>query len=286
MKSFKNLLLIFIISAISLISCENEPVDSTLLNQTNNQNQNTSNDHPVITTKASTNISYASALSGGEIISEGQSNIISRGVVWNITPNPTIYNFKKVSGSGIGNYSSSITNLIPNTTYYVRAYATNHEGTTYGNQITFTTLSLAGTYDLTNFNIVPGVDHNNDGISSLNYLNELPESYFGNDKIILNNDSTFSLYGTDINFYNVPIVTTPFIAYNDYVLTGTWTITGNILKLDVLENGPNFILEYLIIGNTLKDLSHITDNPVALGYVNGEITYINLQSEETIYTKI
>jgi uncharacterized protein (TIGR02145 family) len=79
------------------------------------------------------------ANSGGTVLSEGGSAITSRGVCWSTTQNPTIANFKTTDGSGIGTFSSNITGLNLTTTYYVRAYATNSNGTTYGNQQTFTT---------------------------------------------------------------------------------------------------------------------------------------------------
>jgi hypothetical protein len=83
-----------------------------------------------------------SAVSGGNVIFEGGGLPVSaRGVCWNTNPQPTVdLNTKTVDGSGSGSFSSSITGLSPQTTYYVRAYATNGGGTSYGPQRTFTTL--------------------------------------------------------------------------------------------------------------------------------------------------
>jgi uncharacterized protein (TIGR02145 family) len=94
---------------------------------------------PVLTTKVVCDISQISVTSGGNITSKGASSVTARGVCWGTTANPTLNNNKSVDGTGIGIYSSDITGLSPNTTYHVRAYATNTAGTAYGNDLTFKT---------------------------------------------------------------------------------------------------------------------------------------------------
>ena len=94
---------------------------------------------PVISTTTASNITATSAVSGGVITSEGIAPVTDRGICWSTSQNPTINDNYTTDGSGIGSFTSSLTNLTPNTTYYVRAYATNFEGTIYGNEITFTT---------------------------------------------------------------------------------------------------------------------------------------------------
>ncbi len=95
-----------------------------------------------ISTQNVTNVSPAAAVSGGSIVSDGGAAITSRGVVWSTSPNPTIALTTKTNdGSGIGNYMSNLTGLTPAATYYVRAYATNINGTSYGNQVSFATVS-------------------------------------------------------------------------------------------------------------------------------------------------
>ncbi|MDO5341751.1 MAG: formylglycine-generating enzyme family protein [Bacteroidia bacterium] len=63
-----------------------------------------------------------------------------RGVCWSVSPNPTVSDSHTTDGGGTGSFTSSITGLTKNTTYYVRAYATNGKGTSYGEQKSFTTL--------------------------------------------------------------------------------------------------------------------------------------------------
>lgn len=94
---------------------------------------------PSLTTLPTTNISEYSATSGGNITDDGGSTISQRGVCWSTSQNPTIADNSTTNGSGIGNFSSSLTNLTPNTTYYVRAYASNGNGIAYGNQVSFIT---------------------------------------------------------------------------------------------------------------------------------------------------
>ena len=95
---------------------------------------------PTITTTSVSNITATTAVSGGNITSDGGGAINARGVCWAVTPNPTISNSKTSDGVGIGSFTSSITGLLPSTTYYFRAYATNCMGTTYGNDISFSAL--------------------------------------------------------------------------------------------------------------------------------------------------
>lgn len=96
-------------------------------------------DYPTITTTAVTNVTTTSALSGGNITSDGGSAITARGVCWSTNPNPTINDFYTIDGIGTGAFISNITDLSSNTTYYVRAYATNGLGTAYGTQLSFRT---------------------------------------------------------------------------------------------------------------------------------------------------
>tara|TARA_B110000037_G_scaffold172723_1_gene196341 strand:- start:526 stop:1761 length:1236 start_codon:yes stop_codon:yes gene_type:complete len=95
----------------------------------------------VLSTDSVTNIDSTSAVSGGDIVNNGGSPVTQRGVVWSTTPNPTTANNILNNGSGTGSYISSLSSLIANTTYYVRAYATNIDGTAYGNEVSFTTLN-------------------------------------------------------------------------------------------------------------------------------------------------
>ncbi|MEI7525206.1 MAG: hypothetical protein WCJ95_12790 [Mariniphaga sp.] len=95
---------------------------------------------PTVTTAPVTNITNTTAQSGGTITSDGGATVTSRGVCWSTTQNPTLANSHTSDGNGTGSYTSQMTGLTPYTFYYVRAYATNSVGTSYGSQITFMTL--------------------------------------------------------------------------------------------------------------------------------------------------
>jgi hypothetical protein len=94
---------------------------------------------PVVNTSAVTDITENSATSGGNVTDDGGATVTVRGVCWSTNPNPTTSDFFTNDGSGVGTFISYLTGLSENTTYYVRAYATNSAGTSYGNQFSFTT---------------------------------------------------------------------------------------------------------------------------------------------------
>jgi hypothetical protein len=103
---------------------------------------------PTITTTSVVSTSQTTATGGGNITNDGGGAVTSRGVCWSTTANPTILlSTKTADGTGIGTFTSSITGLTANTTYYIRAYATNSAGTAYGAQVSFsTTLAVGQSY--------------------------------------------------------------------------------------------------------------------------------------------
>ena len=95
---------------------------------------------PTLTSTALSLITSSTAVSGGNISSDGGAGIIARGVCWSTIANPTIaLSTKTIDGTGIGLFNSNISGLMASTTYFVRAYATNSAGTSYGNELTFST---------------------------------------------------------------------------------------------------------------------------------------------------
>ncbi len=96
---------------------------------------------PEVSTTPVTNITVTTATSGGTIADDGGADVTSRGVCWNTSPNPTTTNNKSANGGGLGGFTSNLTGLTSNTSYYVRAYATSAAGTGYGNEVNFLTLT-------------------------------------------------------------------------------------------------------------------------------------------------
>ena len=128
MKKVLNLIvLIFLVSGIAMLNgCKKKP------------------DMPALSTAAISGVTVTTATSGGNVTSDGGAEVTARGVCWGTTTKPVIAGSKTSDGKGTGTFTSSITGLTANTMYYVRAYATNSEGTAYGNEVSFTTSPVVG----------------------------------------------------------------------------------------------------------------------------------------------
>jgi len=97
------------------------------------------NPQAMITTVQISSITPATAISGGNVLSAGDGAIISKGVCWSKVQNPTVTDNITSDGSGTGIFKSYLTGLEPETQYYVRAYASNDFGISYGQEVTFRT---------------------------------------------------------------------------------------------------------------------------------------------------
>ena len=108
---------------------------------------------PVVTTNSMRHITLTSAICGGMVTASGGAEVSARGVCWSTSPNPTVSDSHTNDGDGTGAFSSNITGLSANTTYWVRAYATNCAGTSYGQVKSFTTPSpiTCGTDSITDY---------------------------------------------------------------------------------------------------------------------------------------
>lgn len=94
---------------------------------------------PELTTEIVTGITETSAVTGGNVVDDGGAEVTARGIAWSATQNPTTSSNKTNNGTGKGYFTTIMNGLTANTTYYVRAYAINSEGTSYGNEISFKT---------------------------------------------------------------------------------------------------------------------------------------------------
>ena len=130
---------------------------------------------PIVTTAEVTDITQTTAVSGGNVTDDGGASVTARGVCWSTSQNPTISDNHTSDGNGTGSFTSNLTNLTANTTYYVRAYATNENGTSYGEQKSFTTLqnielptvTTAEVTDITQTTAVSGGNVTDDGGASV-----------------------------------------------------------------------------------------------------------------------
>ncbi len=99
---------------------------------------------PTVITAEITNITSTSSTSGGNVTDDGGAPVIARGVVWSTSQNPTLEDYEGFTedGLGEGEFTSELTELLPETTYYSRAYAENSVGIGYGEELSFETLPI------------------------------------------------------------------------------------------------------------------------------------------------
>ena len=131
MKKYFSFLTLLIGILLILVSCRN-----------GSENEPLGLEKPNVLTVVVTEVTDARAICGGNVTSDGGAEVTAKGVCWSTSQNPAISDSFSIDGVGLGEYVSIINGLTANTTYYVRAYATNSEGTTYGEEKTFTTLEI------------------------------------------------------------------------------------------------------------------------------------------------
>lgn len=153
-------------------------------------------------------VASTTATVGGNITSDGTSTVTARGVVWSTNPNPTIaLSTKTTEGYGTGSFNSSITGLTVNTTYYVRAYATNGIGTSYGNELSFTTLAAGavaiGSQVWTDKNLDVSTYRNGDPIPQVTDINVFKNLTTGAWMYYQNSADSGAKYGKLYNWYAV-----------------------------------------------------------------------------------
>ena len=157
---------------------------------------------PTVSTKSISEITATSATSGGNVTSDGGDEVVVRGVVWGKSSNPTIENNDGITqdGEGVGEFTSVLDGLTPSTTYYVRAYAVNSTGFSYGQQNSFETLDEPGTVSDIDGNIYSTVvigdqEWMAENLKVTRYLNgdsimtEIPDSVWS-----ITTDGAFSIY--------------------------------------------------------------------------------------------
>ena len=169
---------------------------------------------PTLTTDSITQITDTTALGGGNITDDGGSSVTVRGVCWSITPNPDTSSNKTINGNGSGAFTSNITGLSANVTYYVRAYAINNVGIAYGDERQFTTTNISNS-------AIPSVS--TDPISAVT-----SSSAIGGGNVINDGGQTVTARGICWSTSPNPDITSP-TKTNDG--TGTGTFVSNISGL-------------------------------------------------------
>jgi len=168
---------------------------------------------PTLTTAIVLSLTESSAVSGGTITNSGGLEITDRGVCWSLTRNPSVTDNTTYDGDGEGKFVSSMTRLSPNTTYYVRAYASNSAGTAYGEEREFKTASGSFFYEgksypyrkfgnqnwmIENLAYLPAVYRPSDGSDSLPRY--YVYGYYGTKTSDAKAKANYSNYGVLYNF--------------------------------------------------------------------------------------
>jgi hypothetical protein len=227
---------------------------------------------PTVTTTAITSITATSASSGGTVTATGGAAVTAQGVCWSTTSGPTTAGNKTTNGT-ISPFTSSITGLSNGTTYYVRAYATNTIGTSYGNEISFTTLAVAPTLTTTAISSITGTTASSGGTvtatggaaitaqgicwsttsgptTANSKTTDGTTSPFTSSITGLTSGSTYYVrayatnsigtsYGNEISFTtNSPVVTTGLKLHYDTSNTSSYPGSGNTIT-DLSGNGNN-----------------------------------------------
>lgn len=222
-----------------------------------------SNQIPILSTTAISNIANNTASSGGTITTQGSSAVTARGVCWSTSPSPTIANSKTTDGTGTGSFTSAITGLTANTTYYVRAYATNSNGTAYGNQLVFLTtantqlptVTTTNATNVTNTQATTGGNVTNQGSSAVTVKgvcwSTTQNPTTANNKTA--NGSGTGSYNTDI--YPLTANTTYYV--RAYATNSSGTAYGN--QITFTTNGG------IVNCGTVTDIDGNVYNTVTIG---------------------
>ena len=226
---------------------------------------------PIINTKTASLITSSTATSGGNVISDGGSTVTERGVCWATNPNPTIADTHITNGNGIGSFTCNLTGLVPNTTYYIRAYATNSMGTAYGGLIVFQTLETSlvtdydgNIYDTVHIGAQIWLKQN---LKTTNYNNGIPIPNVSNAAIwaglstgarcYYNNDSSAysATYGALYNWYAVN---------NGNICPTGWHVPSDSNWIDL----QNYLGGHLVAGGKLKEIGNIHWTSPNIGATN------------------
>ncbi len=117
---------------LSIIGCTKKSADPPV----------TVTEIPKLTTSDVSNIETTAATCGGTITSDGGAAVTSRGIYLSRTPGFETFDIITAEGTGTGTFSCQVSDLTPDFSYYVRAFATNNKGTAYGDTRSFKTLKV------------------------------------------------------------------------------------------------------------------------------------------------
>jgi len=222
---------------------------------------------PTVTTAQVSDVMVKTAKGGGTVTEWGGSDVIARGICWNLTGDPTIADNKSESGTGIGSFTASIFPLTESTVYYVRAYATNSTGTGYGRVESFTTQAPAPAV----FKVV-AQDGSGDYTTVQAAFNDVPDFYTGmwciyvkagtyKEKLLLaQNKTNVVLRGES--------ALTTILTYDDYA--GKPGVGGTSNCYSTAIEADDFTAMDITFQNTVKNDGSAPDQQAVALRVNGD----------------
>jgi hypothetical protein len=206
---------------------------------------------PTVTTSALTLITRSTVKSGGEILSEGNSPILHKGIVHSEFPHPIVksprmYDSETDCGDGNSSFSVEFQGLKPGTTYYLRSFATNSAGTAYGPEHMFTTVALTNN---------PGTC--SPEINTIDYIREHYQFYAVTTSTRSNTHGNFTMTANSLHAYvSLEFLKTPapgiyttvgreayWIKASEVMITGQFesqmymALSGDTVRVEVLPNG-------------------------------------------------
>lgn len=230
---------------------------------------------PTVTTGAVINITSASATSGGTVTDDGGAMVTARGVCWSTSVNPAIADSYTADGTGTAYFTSEITGLTPDTTYYVRAYATNQDGTSYGDQVEFSTTAVCNA-------VATLTATANDLTATFDTSGSVGTLLFdyGDGQTGTALTHTYTVAGT----YTVTLTATDTLNNCSDSAALTVTVTTpplNVISTEPADGATNVLSDAVITANLSKDLDASTINTetfyvaTGTGHIPGTVTYSN-----------
>lgn len=239
---------------------------------------------PEVSTSEVTDIMVETAKTGGDVTGWGGDSVSVRGVVWNTTGDPTVYDFKIEVGKGLGEFVATLYPLSADTRYYVRAFAANGEGTAYGNTRIFKTQSPAQ-----NVTKVVAKDGSGDYTSVQDAFDDVPYNYTGVYTIEVKNGEYYEKLILEEEKVNVKLVgedrDSTILTYDDYAgISG-----GTSQSYSVAINANDFVAENITFQNTVPNDKSVSDQQAVALVTNGDRqAYYNvniLGYQDTFYAR-
>ncbi len=201
-----------------------------------------------VTTSSITNVGTSTASGGGNVTSDHGYGVTARGVCWGTSQNPTTSDSHTTDGSGTGSFTSSLSGLTDGTNYHVRAYATNYYGTSYGDDLVFTTISSS-----------PGSALNFDGLNDYVNVND-------NTALDLTTNYTIEVWIKPSTFKSRAGIVSKYQSSgaNGYVLRLTNTSPYSGLTFDGASTSNG-----ILTADTWYHIAAVNDNGTRHLYLNG-----------------